>query len=62
VIFVIAISIASRHLVEFIFINDTDLEEGNLHRTNDIFEEICKRAQRVIDQWEGSLNATGGVL
>ena len=46
----------------FVFVDDTDLVEGNLRSTTDDLEEVTERMQNSINFWEGSLKATEGAI
>ena len=48
--FIIAISKESDHTIGFIFVDDTNLGEGNLRLTLDSFDKVAKRVQLAINQ------------
>ena len=50
------------HIIGFIFVDDVDLEEGNLKSSSDTFNKVVERMQVLIDKWEESLKVTGGVI
>ena len=49
-------------MLDFMFVDDIDLTEGNLNVLNCTIEDVCLWAQEVINIWEGYLKTTGGAI
>jgi len=49
-------------MVCFVFIDDSDLVDGNLITDYDDIVEVAESIQDIIDTWEGTLKATGGAI
>ena len=46
-------------LVGFVFVDDSEIAEGDLTKTEIIIEDVYIRTQKAIDIWEGCLKSTG---
>ena len=49
-------------MVYFVFVNDSDLVDGNLITDYDNITEVAKSMQSTIDTWEDTLKVTGGAI
>ena len=55
------LTLTSLYLVCFAFVDDTDVVHGGSNEST-TGEEVLPVMQEVVDQWEGSIRATGGAL
>ena len=57
-----AISKQNLKVIEFVFVNDTDLAQGKLQPLINDIELVAIQIQRFFDHWEEYLKATGGAF